>query len=493
MKPVTDPSILEQLNEPVTDPAILAQLEGESEGQDFDFSVKETISNIPGSAVEFGKSVITPFLHPIDTGKAMIDLAGSGVDRLSEMTVNALPEGVVRAGNKFNNFLVDLGIPLDRLPEGKDIDFEHTEKINQVGNFIADRYGSMQGFQKTLQTDPVGVLSDLSMLVTGGATAGATLPGKLGKVAGAAQQVGKAIEPINLAKGVAKTAASKMVPKKTPVELFESSAKFSTTFPKKKRQQMAGTALEFGLMPTAAGVDKLGGIIGDFNNKITGLIDDATEAGKTIPKKAVFVHLKQLRQKLGGPKMEASTDLAQIDKVAKTLDEHLKRLKKSRLTPSELQDLKTDAYKRVNFDAKQLQSGVGTEAARKAVARGAKEAIEKVADVKDLNKVLGQLLELEKPLSRSAARIENRNVIGIDAPIKIGAGQAAGGTAGAVAGTGMSLLEHPKIKAKLAIKLYEIQKAGKLNMIDHNLLPTLVHYGLLQAGRVTELPPTDEE
>ena len=53
------------------------------------------------------------------------------------------------------------------------------------------------------------------------------------------------------------------------------------------------------------------------------------------------------------------------------------------------------------------------------------------------------------------------------------------------------MLEHPKIKAALAIKLNKIQKAGKLDLLDKNLLPVLVKYGLLQAA--TESPLGDGE
>ena len=44
----------------------------------FDFSAGEMVSNIPSSAVEFGKNMAMPFLHPIDTAKSIGNL-GLGV------------------------------------------------------------------------------------------------------------------------------------------------------------------------------------------------------------------------------------------------------------------------------------------------------------------------------------------------------------------------------------------------------------------------------
>jgi len=434
----------------------LNQKMGLSKSEPFDFSAGEMISNIPSSAMEFGKNIVTPFLQPVETAENIYNLGAGAIQKL---------------------------IPGE---QGKE------KYADAMGQFISDRYGSLESFQKTAQNDPVGLLADISMVLTGGGTAVARAPGMLGKVGRVTQKVGKAIEPINMVKGASKFAASKAIPKEIPAKLFESAAKFSTTFSKEKRLGMSETALKHGIMPTSAGIDKLAGIADSFDSKITSLIDDATKSGKTIPKGAIYKHLKELRSKVGGTRVGASKNLKQINRVAKNIDLQLKKIGKDRLTPNELQTLKESAYGEVSYEAGRLRSQSGTESATKAIGRGAKEAIEGIADVKDLNREFGKILELKKPLSRSAARIENRNIIGIDTPIKIAAGQAAGGPVGAAAGTGLSILEHPKIKAKLAIKIKEIQDAGQLNLIDHKLLPTLVQMGLLQAGRTEQLPTAND-
>jgi len=465
---------------------LLADVEAPQEP--VDFSASEMVKNIPSSAMEFGKNIVTPFIHPVDTAKSVGSLAhgliGKGSQALEQGVANALPD------EQFpSDFVYAKDYGYGKGQPGWGTRYPETEAADQMGKFISDRYGSVDAFKRTAQEDPVGLLADLSMVLTAGGTAAAQAPGRIGKIGKVVQTAGKATEPLNIAKGAAKFGASKLTSKATPAAMYESSAKFSTTLTKEKRLGMAETALKHEIMPTAAGLDKLGKLTNKFDTEITGLIDDATKAGKTIPRGAVFKHLNKLRKDLGGVKVDAPSDLKQINRVAKTIDTHLKKLGKQELTPNELQVLKQDAYAKVSFDKSQLKSSVGTEAARKGVARAAKEAIEGMADVKDLNRELGALLELKKPLSRSAARIENRDIVGIGTPIKIAAGQAAGGTQGAVAATGLSILEHPKIKAQLAIKLKKIQNAGELNLIDHNLLPTLVHYGLLQAGRSQEESP----
>lgn len=130
-------------------------------------AVGETISNIPSSAKQFGSDLVQPIMHPVDTAKSLWDL-GKGV--------------------------IQLAIPGEQGSE---------DSARAVGQFIADRYGGVDKALHTLKTDPVGIVADASMLLTGGGTAVARAPGVLGKVGKAASNVGNAIDPLNVAgKGV---------------------------------------------------------------------------------------------------------------------------------------------------------------------------------------------------------------------------------------------------------------------------------------------------
>lgn len=448
--------------------------------EETDFSVGEMVSNIPSSAKKFVGDVVQPFLHPIDTAAGLYNLGMGAADKGARLFNELIPRDMplpptvpmapmLRIGSQIRE---QMGYPKEAYADA-------------MQEYMKQRYGSAENFKQTVMEDPVGVLADASMTLTGGGTFLSSLGGKAGQVGQLMQRAGMASEPINLGKNVVKTAIAKAAPKSWPLGLYESSAKFSTTLPKAKREAMAATALKNKILPTAKGIDKINDMINDLDTRINTLVDEATQSGKLIPKKALFKHLKEARKKVGGVKLEGDQNLKQIAKVAKKMDLQLRRLKKDALTPNEVQELKRSIYKQVNYDARNLRSQVGTDVGRKAIARAAKETVEEAAPVKELNRELGKLLELKEPLTRSAGRIENRNIVSIDAPIKIGAGGAAGGPGGVAAGTLTALFEHPKIKARIAVKLKELQDMGALGLVDAELIPTLMHYGLLESGRAT--------
>jgi hypothetical protein len=448
-----------------------------------EFSAMEMVKNIPSSAWQYGKEMVQPFIHPIETGKALGTLGSSAIDLASKGLFESLPEGVQSGLTSADKWLASKGVPLKSEADIR----ANTGAAEQVGGLIGSRYGTPERAAQTLMKDPVGLLGDVSALVTGGGALAAKAPGLIGKIGSTTQKVGMGMEPTNLLKGVGKTGVGLLTPQGMPVGMYESAAKFPTTMPAPQRRSMAETALKHKIAPTSAGIEKLDAMTNDFNTRIGSLIDEATASGQTIPKSQVFKHLGKARESVGGVRLDAQKNLRQVNKVAKEFDIQLKRLGKTALTPRDLQDLKTDTYKKINFDAKKLKSKMGTEEARKAIAKGAKESIEvAVPDVQDLNRQLGELLELRDPLERAAGRIENRDIIGLGVPMKATAGGVAAGTPGAVAGLVSSILDTPKVKASLAIQLKQLQDLGLDSLIDHRLKPTLIKQGLLQSGRTSE-------
>lgn len=133
----------------------------------------QALSNAPGSAVQFAKNMVQPILHPIETAEN-IGKVGSGL-----------------AGQ----LGVQMGGP----------DPEADQAWDQFKGFFKDRYGSVEGFKKALATDPVGVLGDASMVLSGGETALARAPGIVGKVGEVAGAAGRALDPLS---AVAKPAAA---------------------------------------------------------------------------------------------------------------------------------------------------------------------------------------------------------------------------------------------------------------------------------------------
>lgn len=418
-------------------------------GADDDFSFAEMVKNIPSSGLQFGKDIVTPVMHPVDTAKSVYNLL----------------QGVVQKA-----------IPGDQ---------DEEVYADQVGQFIKDRYGSWDNLKQTIESDPVGFLADASGLLAGLGAVGKV--GKVGKIGKMLQETGKAIDPVNLGINTTKYGVGKMIPERLPQSMYESAAKFSTTLTPDQRKSLTATALRERVMPTRSGLAKLDLGIKELGQKIDDLVQSATDSGVTIPKEKIYQHLDELRADVGGAKLNAPQDLRKIQRITDAFDEHLRNTGKDALTPSELQAFKQDAYRRINWDAKQGQANYVKEQTGKAMARAAKDEIEKVSpDVQALNRRQGDLLELRPYLERSAGRIENRDVMGIGMPMKATAGGVAAGPVGAAAGTGLAIFDIPQVKARGAITAEALRNTGVDQFVNNATLPYLLRQGALQSGRLKQ-------
>ena len=101
------------------------------------------ISNIPSSFGSMVGNIVEAVTSPVQTAKSVVDL-GAGILQ------NVLPESLVQAVGE---------------------DKASREVASRVGQFYADRYGSVEGAKRAIAEDPVGVLADVSTVLTGGALA----------------------------------------------------------------------------------------------------------------------------------------------------------------------------------------------------------------------------------------------------------------------------------------------------------------------------------
>lgn len=122
---------------------------------------QQAFENLVPSTVQLAKDVVTPFIHPIETGSNLIDLGSSILGKM----------GITDAD---------------------------PSKANAVGQYLADRYGGVENLKQTFAKDPAGLIADLSMVLSGGGTAAARLPGAVGKFATKTAQIGRAIDPITM-------------------------------------------------------------------------------------------------------------------------------------------------------------------------------------------------------------------------------------------------------------------------------------------------------
>lgn len=127
--------------------------------------------NAPHSAMEFGKSIARPFMHPLEAA-----------------------EGI---GNIALGLYQKMG-----LYGGHD----YEKHADAVGKMLLDRYGSVDNVKKTLANDPVGAAADISALLTGGGSMAARAPGYLGKIGELTNTAGRVVDPLNAAALTAKGA-----------------------------------------------------------------------------------------------------------------------------------------------------------------------------------------------------------------------------------------------------------------------------------------------
>lgn len=415
--------------------------------EESEFSVMETVKNIPSSAMKFASDMAQPFIHPLETAKGLGNL-GMGI--------------------------------YEKMPWEEGIG-PHEQYADAAGQFYKDRYGSGEGILNTLQSDPIGMLSDLSLGLTGAGTAAkaAGLGGKL-------QSMGRAVDPVSMALNAPGAAMKGVAAIKDPVGIYQSAAKFPTTLDIKHgagfRDRITQTALDEKAMPNPSGVAKIEDAMFNLDNKIEEMISAA--GGNTLPASRAARYMNKLRSELDVPAIDAASDLAKANKVATDLGEQLERLGKTELTAREFQVMKRKAYKKANYDVKRMKDDPAVNKARKAIAKGAKEAVEElVPGISGLNAKYGDLIDLIDPLQRASGRIGNRDMSGIGMPIKIGAGSAAAGPLGGVLGGIAGLLDIPTVKGFSAIQLNKAKQMSLFDMLNRSPINYGIQQGLFQTGR----------
>lgn len=415
--------------------------------EEFDFSAMEMLKNIPGSALQLGKDLTAPIHSPIDTATGLWKVLSGAVQKI--------------------------------IPGAQD----NERYADALGQAMVDRYGSVENALKTLQNDPVGILSD----VAGVATGGAGLVAKTGlKGAATAAKIAAALEPTAIAGSV----AGKLTHSSVPRKLYESAMKPSTALPTATRKQLVETGLAQDVMPTDKGVRKLVQRQEGVEANIANLVEEAQVSGVPITIDRLEKFVPALKRQMGGATIDAAGDLKAIQDTVAQWREHMTKRGQQFMDANDLQKFKTDAYKRIKWNKANLKASAPVEETTKAMARAAREELETmVPSISTANREWGDIEKLLPHLERAAARTGNRDIMGIGAPIKAGAGATLGGPAGAALGVTSGILDMPRPKSYLALKLEKLRKQGK-NPIDlASPWRSGRRAGYVQAGRTQE----DEE
>jgi hypothetical protein len=166
----------------------------------------EAVQNIPSSGAEFVKGIAEAVTSPIETAGSLLDLAAGSLNR-------AMPAPV-------RNFI-------NRLDTDPASTKRAVQTAQQVGGFYKQRYGSEEALKRSIAKDPVGVVADLSTLLSGGAgvvRAGGKAVAKVApsvapkatRVANAMTRAAEATNPLNVLT-VPATKAAKVI-ERAPVK-----------------------------------------------------------------------------------------------------------------------------------------------------------------------------------------------------------------------------------------------------------------------------------
>lgn len=160
---------------------------------------QKALGNLPQSAIDFGTAMLHPVLHPIDTVTGLYNV-GYG---LASKGAGAL------------------GVEQD--PEQKSQD---EAALDALVEHFKGRYGSMDAVKSTVAKDPVGSVADLSMVLGGGGTMAARMPGRVGEMGRSVRELGASINPVGPETKIRKT-VEEMIASKSGVLGSEAGAKIA--------------------------------------------------------------------------------------------------------------------------------------------------------------------------------------------------------------------------------------------------------------------------
>jgi len=404
-----------------------------------DFNVGTMVSNILPSGKNMAVDIYNAIRHPVDTAGAVGDLAQGLIDKGARYIAGALPD----------EFLTQFAPGGESGVYRRPTVWGKEEVADAAGGFLADRYGSGDAIKKTLMEDPLGIAGDVAGVLSAGSLAVPKYGAQIGKVA-------SIVDPVNIAaRGTAKAVMNTPGVKNLPANLYKSAAKFSKKF---DQAAVTATALREHILPTEAGIavarEKLTGI----DQQITDLITESANSGKKIPRSKMYKYLKSVRRELGGFNLDAADNLKKMNQVVSEFEEFVKGKGMENVTAQQVQDFKSKIYQTLKWNAKQGTGSQAKSITRKAIARAAKDELEIVMpEIKGFNLKMGEILELLDAIDAPAARIGNRDIVGLGLPAKVIAGSMVGDTSGASAGLLLGLIDSPTVKAKLAMGLNKIK------------------------------------
>jgi hypothetical protein len=293
----------------------------------------------------------------------------------------------------------------------------------------------------------------------------------VGQLAGTVEG-GRAMAPVmKAAIATAPAAVSKAVLLgRTPEGAYESALKPSTALKPAERAAAIQTALQNAIPISKGGVEKIGDLIDDLNDKIKAEI--AADPNRPIDPNMVATRADIARAKFA-KQVNAGGDLNAIEASRQQFLQEQGAPPPVPIGPqapappmgaADAQAMKQGTYR--VLAGKYGEQGSASVEAQKALARGLKEEIAtQFPEISNLNAAESKLLDLQPLLERAVNRISNHQAVGIGTPIASTAVATATGSGGlgAVAGILKGVLDNPYIKSRLAIA---VSKGAKIPFSD---------------------------
>ena len=268
-------------------------------------------------------------------------------------------------------------------------------------------------------------------------------------------QQGKTAEALGESTGMGLSASAPAIGKaikipafpETAERLYQSALKPSTALSTERVGNMVQTGLNNAIPVSDAGVEKLGSLVDDLNDKIKAQI--SSDPNRPINRLAVATRLGDTADTFKNQVNPA----ADLNAVQASGDEFMNN-QPAMIPAADAQAMKTGTYQQIKKSYGQLSNA--TVESQKALARGLKEELSNAfPELGGLNAQESQLLGLRPALERAVRRINNQQMIGIGTPIAAGAaGALSKSTAvGTAIGILKAVFDDPVLKSKIAIGL----------------------------------------
>ena len=262
----------------------------------------------------------------------------------------------------------------------------------------------------------------------------------------------------------------------------------------KKKQDIADVVVDEGVDVTRVkGIDGAMQTSTDLNNQIDVLIADATSSGATIPRAEILDQIYAAKKRA----LEGDTprqDLARIKRYYDDLEGEWYKWELDTFTPAELQTFKKRVYKNIKWEGKNVSEALNQ--AKQDVGRRAREELEVFApEIKDINAREGRLIDAMSEIPQVASKMENLRSLGMDFLVKGGTLGGAGsmlypalGASAPIVGLGAglisSIVSHPIVRARNALRLEEFRKKapGRTEQLA-KIMPYLYGQGLMSLDR----------